>query len=108
MNKVRRPIIAIFASGGGTTFQAVADAVHEGLVNFQIGLVITDQETAGVLQRVERLNHDDGFTIATEIINKQRYPDGAQGRGQTRAEADATLAALAKYQIDHLCLMGCL
>jgi len=108
MSKRQRPIIAVFASGGGTTFQAVADAIHDGLVDFSIGLLITDQEDARVLDRVAMINKEYSFGIKTIIINKKRYPGGPQDRGQTRAEAAATIAALKEHHIDHLCLMGCL
>jgi phosphoribosylglycinamide formyltransferase-1 len=102
MGNAKRPRVAVFASGSGTTFQAVADAIKEGLVDFDIVLLITDHEDAGVLQRAKKLN------IKTAIINKERYPAGAQGRGQTRAEAEATLRALHEHKIDHLALLGCL
>jgi phosphoribosylglycinamide formyltransferase-1 len=103
-----RPVIAIFASGSGTTFQATADAIHDGLVDFDIGLVITDREDAGVLVKVAEVNRLYGFTIKTEIINKKRYPEGKRPRGQTLAEGKALLAALGRYHIDHLALMGCM
>lgn len=108
MTDRNRPIIAVFASGSGTTLQAVADAVHDKLVDFYIALVITDREDAGVLQRVADINKRYGFSIKTEIINKRRYPDGKQGRGQTRAEAEAMLRVLKQHAVDHLALMGCL
>lgn len=104
----KQPVIAVFASGGGTTFRAVADALHQGLASFTIGLVITDHEDAGVLDQVAEVNALYGFDIQTAVINKQKYPDGEQGRGQTKAEAEALLALLKTHHIDHLSLMGCL
>jgi phosphoribosylglycinamide formyltransferase-1 len=104
----QRPVIAVFASGSGTTFRATADAVAQGLVDFEIGLVITDHADAGVLQYVDEVNELDGFAIKTEVINKKKYPEGRQGRGQTIAEAEALLAALEAHHIDHLSLMGCM
>jgi phosphoribosylglycinamide formyltransferase-1 len=104
----KRPVVAVLASGSGTTFQAAADAVRDGLVSYTIGLVITDRENAGVLDRVKAMNREHGLTIATAIINKKRYPGGPQGRGQTQAEAEALLDVLEKHGIDHLVLMGCL
>lgn len=108
MSDTHQPVIAVFASGSGSTFRSVADAVHQGLVSFSIGLVITDHEDAGVLQQVAEVNKTYGFAIQTTIINKDRYPEGEQGRGQTKAEAEATLQALAEHKIDHVALMGCL
>lgn len=103
-----KPRVAVFASGGGTTFRAVADAIAAGLVNFEICLVISDHADAGVLQHVADLNKQHGWQIATEIINKKLYPDGKQGRGQTVAETKATIASLKKHKADHLVLLGCL
>lgn len=108
MNNSKRPRVAVFASGSGSTFQAVAEAIQQGLVDFDIVLVITDHEDAGVLERVKRLNDSGEFSIQTEVINRKRYPDGPQGRGQTQAEAEAMLCALQAHKIDHLALMGCL
>lgn len=100
--------MAIFASGGGSTFRAVAETVAAGLVDFSIALVITDHDDAGVLTQVVEVNKKFGLGIKTEVINKQKYPAGPQGRGQTEAEAAATIGVLKKYAIDHLALMGCL
>jgi phosphoribosylglycinamide formyltransferase 1 len=108
MNTYVRPRVAVFASGGGTTFRAVADAVHAGIADFDIVLVITDHAKAGVLDHVAELNNLYGMGIETKLINRKTYPGGPQDRGQTREEAEATLRALKKYKIDHLCLMGCL
>lgn len=104
----KRPSIAVFASGGGTTFRAVAEAIHSGVVDFDITLIVTDRENAGVLQQVAEVNRAHKLNIKTIIINKKRFPDGPQGRGQTRGEASALLDALEKHNIDHLALMGCL
>lgn len=103
-----KPKVAVFASGSGTTFRATADAVHAGLVGYEISLVITDHEDAGVLDQVNAVNRLYGFGIKTAIINRKRYPGGPQGRGQTREEAEAVCAVLEAYDIDHLSLMGCL
>jgi phosphoribosylglycinamide formyltransferase-1 len=108
MTGQHRAKVAVFASGSGTTFRAAADAIAAGVVNFDIVLVITDHEDAGVLRQVEEVNKLHGFSIKTEVINRKRYPEGKQGRGQTTAEAEATLKALEVHGIDHFALMGCL
>ncbi|HEV2403158.1 MAG TPA: formyltransferase family protein [Candidatus Saccharimonadales bacterium] len=106
MRAKTRPVIAIFASGGGTTFRATADAIHDGLVDFDIALVISDHANSGVLSKVTAVNRDYGMHIATAIVNKQRYPGGQQGRGQTREEATACSRILKQYRVDHVVLMG--
>jgi folate-dependent phosphoribosylglycinamide formyltransferase PurN len=103
----RRPVLAVFASGGGTTFRAVAEAVAEGLADFDIKLLITNHADAGVLEHVRAMNRQHGMNIKTMIVNKKRYPNGEQGRGQTREEGEAVIEALIKNRIDHLALMGC-
>jgi phosphoribosylglycinamide formyltransferase-1 len=108
MESLKRPLLAVFASGSGSTFQATAEAVYDGVVDFDIGLVITDHEDAGVLQRVADINNAYGWNIKTVVINKKRYPGGPQPRGQTLDEAKATCQALKDHKIDHLTLMGCL
>jgi len=108
MHKTGRPRLAVFASGAGTTFRAVADAIHNGLVDFDISLVISDREDAGVLEQVDEVNRLYNFAINKKIISRERYPDGPQGRGQTQAEAEATCNALRDHRIDHLALIGCL
>jgi len=47
--------IAIFASGGGTNAQAIADAIEEGRLNARIGLCVSNRIDAGVLARMEQL-----------------------------------------------------
>ena len=105
---MKKPRVAIFASGSGSTFQATAEAIAQQVVDFEIGLVITDRENAGVLQRVKEMNKLPGFSIATAIINRKRYPGGAQKRGQSLEEAATTCRVLKDHQIDHLSLMGCM
>jgi phosphoribosylglycinamide formyltransferase-1 len=47
--------IAIFASGGGSNAQAIADAIQEGKLNARIGLCVSNRIDAGVLARMEKL-----------------------------------------------------
>ena len=108
MSTYIRPRVAVFASGSGSTFQAVAGAVADGLVDFDIVLVISNKADAGVLERVAKLNQSPGFDIKTEIINQHLYPGGPQQRGQTLEEVQATLDALQRHKVDHLSLMGCM
>ncbi|MCP1122088.1 phosphoribosylglycinamide formyltransferase [Bacillus sp. 3103sda1] len=46
--------IAIFASGSGSNFQALVDAVEDGRLDVQLSLLVCDQPSARV---VERANH---------------------------------------------------
>jgi len=106
MPKTYRPKIAVFASGHGTTFRAVAEAVHDGLVDFDIALLVCDHDNVGVLDHAQEVNQLYGMDIKVEIINKKRYPGGQRQRGQTVEEAKATLAVLKANDIDHVALIG--
>jgi phosphoribosylglycinamide formyltransferase-1 len=106
MPKMHRPRVAVFASGHGTTFRAVADAVHDGLADFEIALLICDHDDVGVLDHAKEVNRLYGMNIKVEIINKKRYPGGARRRGQTTEEAEATLRVLEENNIDHVALIG--
>ncbi|GGG32494.1 phosphoribosylglycinamide formyltransferase [Lysinibacillus alkalisoli] len=48
--------IAIFASGSGSNFQALHEAIKEGRLDATIAVVITDQPNAYVVQRAEKAN----------------------------------------------------
>jgi len=45
--------IAVFASGNGSNFQAIADAVKEGRLDARIGLLVCDRPNAAVIGRAE-------------------------------------------------------
>ncbi len=47
--------IAIFASGNGTNFEALATACLEGVIPAQVALMVCDKPAAGVIARAERL-----------------------------------------------------
>lgn len=48
--------IAVFASGGGSNAQAIADAIRDGRLKARIGLAVTNKIDAGVLTRMEKLD----------------------------------------------------
>lgn len=101
-----RPQVAILASGNGSTFRVTAQAVHNKEVGYDIALLITDREDAGVLRQVEEVNSLYGLSIQPIIINSQRYPAGSQQRGQTLEEASEMCRQLREHKIDHVTLMG--
>lgn len=45
--------IAIFASGSGSNFQAIVDAVERGELKARIALLVCDRPQAKVVQRAE-------------------------------------------------------
>ncbi|MFB5661209.1 phosphoribosylglycinamide formyltransferase [Alteribacillus sp. HJP-4] len=46
--------IAVFASGNGSNFQAIADAVKEGRLKADIKLLVCDKPEAGVVERASQ------------------------------------------------------
>lgn len=48
--------IAVFASGRGSNFQAILDAIREGLLPASVCLVVSNRSTAGVLQTARSRN----------------------------------------------------
>ncbi len=82
------PRIGILASGGGTTAEALARAIHDGQINAEIGLVISSRKNAGILEKVERWNADWGFVVEPAVINNYTHPEGPRMRGQSQEAAE--------------------
>ena len=59
--------IAIFASGSGSNFQAIADVVQAGELDVNISLLVCDKPNAYVIERALTLN------IPTFIFNPKDY-----------------------------------
>jgi phosphoribosylglycinamide formyltransferase-1 len=72
--------IAIFASGSGSNFQSIADAVKAGRLPVEIGLLVCDQEDAYVRERaaLEQIecfcfsakNFENKVAFETEILHQ--------------------------------------
>ena len=43
--------IAIFASGNGTNFEAIADNIDKGILDAKIELLVVDQKKAKVIEK---------------------------------------------------------
>lgn len=104
-----RPELIIWGSGSGTTFRAIAEALAAGLVDFDIPLVITDKDNAGILQQVDEVNTWQGrdSQIETMVINQERFPRAPQPYGQTLGEAEETCKVLQRHSRAVLLLAGC-
>ncbi len=53
--------IVVFASGNGTNFQAIADAVADGRLGCRISAVICERRNAGVLERSRTMGIDSVY-----------------------------------------------
>ncbi|MBI5021260.1 MAG: phosphoribosylglycinamide formyltransferase [Ignavibacteriales bacterium] len=86
--------IAIFASGNGSNFRAIQEAISGGKIrNAQIALVISNNSSAGALEIAR------GFKIPAVHISRAQY--------NSDDELNATLiGALAKHHINFIALAG--
>lgn len=100
------PRVAILASGGGTTAEAYARAIHEGRAGAEIGVVVASAPDAGILDRVQHWRQDFGFNTEVAVINGLTHPGGAQERGQTDEESEAIATLLTAREIRLVALLG--
>lgn len=85
--------IAVFASGNGSNFQALADAVQAGELDATIELLVCDKPQAKVVKRAERADVD------TFIFEPKHYAS----RAAYEAEI---LQRLTEKQVDLIVLAG--
>lgn len=62
------PNIAIFASGSGSNFQAIADAIQNEKLEASIALLVCDNSQAFVIERAKKLQ------IETLVFNPKSFP----------------------------------
>ncbi|HET7579931.1 MAG TPA: phosphoribosylglycinamide formyltransferase [Bacillales bacterium] len=63
--------IAVFASGSGSNFEALIEAVDEGRLDADIALLVCDRQGAGVIERAEH------HRIPTFIFSAKHYDSKA-------------------------------
>ena len=85
--------IAVFASGTGTNFVAIAKACAEGVINARVALLVCDKPGAPVLDRARELGVETFAFSAKEYSSKAHY------------EAEIVKRLDAK-QVDLVCLAG--
>lgn len=106
---MKNPVIAILASGEGTTAETFIRAGAEGKIKTKVGLIISNNQKAGIFERVKRLNQQYGLNIKSLYISKHTHPakdEKIELGQQTHAEEDAILKALENSDIDLVALMG--
>jgi phosphoribosylglycinamide formyltransferase 1 len=88
--------IAVFASGGGTNFQALIDEINRGQLNAEIAGLISSRPDAGAINRAESQG------IPATVIQHDDYP-GEQKFGEelirTLRNWDPALIILAGYML---------
>ena len=85
--------IAVFASGGGTNFQAIIDAQKRGDIKAEIALLISDVSTCFALERAKKAG------IKTFLVQKKDFKSEGEFEG-------AILKELKKEKIDLIVLAG--
>lgn len=86
--------LAVLASGGGTNLQSIIDQCRQGLLDADIGLVISNNPEAGALERATRAG------IKTACINHREFnsrEDFDQAVIATLQEAKIGLVVLAGF-----------
>lgn len=82
--------LIVFASGNGTTLQAIIDAIKNNEINAKINLVVSNNENAYALERAKKAN------IETYIIQNKKSE-----------EIDTELTEkLRNYNVDLIVLAG--
>lgn len=67
--------IAVFASGSGSNFQAIADAVENGTLKAKIQLLVCDKPGARVIERARKLNIPIFTFVANTFASKAHFEE---------------------------------
>lgn len=85
--------IAIFASGSGTNFEALAQACADGRLDAEVALMVCDKPGAKVIERAER------FGVESFVFSPKSYPSKADFEREI-------VQMLRDRQVDLVCLAG--
>ena len=90
---MKKTKLAVFASGSGSNYQAIAEACQDGRIDAEIVLLVCDKPGAKVLERAER------FGTESFAFNPKEYAS---------REAYETMLAtmLDERKVDFICLAG--
>lgn len=89
--------ISVMASGGGTNFQAIIDAIESGEIrNAEIRLLIASNDKAGALARAKKAGIETKVISAADIHDKDK-DKLAEAIIAALDEADTDLVVLAGY-----------
>ena len=85
--------LAVFASGSGTNYEAIASACADGRIEAEVAVLICDKPGAFVLERAKR------FGTPVFVFNPKSYP--------CKADFEKEIVALLdKEGVDLVCLAG--
>lgn len=85
--------LAIFASGSGTNFEAIAQACADGVIDARVALMVCDKPGAAVVGRTER------FGVESFVFTPRSYASKADYEKEI-------VSRLAAAKVDLVCLAG--
>ena len=85
--------IAVFASGSGSNFEAIAEACRKGRINAEVALCVCDQPGAYVTERAKKMG------VPVLELRPKSYPDKA-------SYEKVILEELRKQGVEFICLAG--
>lgn len=88
-------VLGILGSGSGSNMQAILDAIDSGSLNARIGLVLSDQPDALILERARKRGIEAGVIDCRGF--RTRFPEEAQLETAQRLRAAG---------VDFVCLAG--
>lgn len=88
--------IVVFASGSGTNFQAIIDAVESGQINGRIAGLITNKNDIQAIDRAQKHNIDHKYLAPSGFSSYSDYVDALLNQLE---KWDTQLIALAGYMI---------
>lgn len=72
--------IAVFASGRGSNFSAIAAAIKKGVIKAEIGLMVCDCPEAAVLEKARRAKVETCLVIRQDFASKEAFEDAIIAR----------------------------
>ncbi len=86
--------LAIFASGNGSNFQAIVEALKEGRIkNCEIKVLIVDKKTAYAIERAKSLQIPYEVVLLKDYASKEEYEE-------------RIISLLKEYDVDFIALAG--
>lgn len=85
--------VAVFASGGGSNFQAILDAIARGELRCAVRLCVSNKPAAGALERARKAG------VPTAVLDPAAFAD-------EDTYAAALLETLARHEVDLVVLAG--
>ncbi len=107
---MKKPRVALFASGNGSTAEALVRDLVKFNLGFEVTLLIGNNPNAKVFERIANLNKELNLHIRPLVINsKTRLPaenETVIPGQQTEVEQDFILQVLQEHEIDLVLLLG--